>query len=266
MAAQMNVGLAAASALIIADLYEKRWNRAAFWLALGLGLKPQMIVLLLLVGALYPSMRKRLVLGVSAFMLLPFACQSWSYVIEQHALFIDKTKLSANPMEAETRNNNLEGLLNSVGIYLHSTFSWILKVVLAPLTLTALLWATRHTDALRRAIYTAAWGATYLMLFNPRSEGGSYVIIAIPTTALMALAAGAIPPRKERWLLAFMVIGWGFSYSISDYLYRFFQTLRSAEIAKIDTFQFWLSPLLCLIFCAYLIVLGFRKKPVSTQN
>ncbi len=245
-AGQMNLLLAASMTLACVALMHERWNQSALWLALGLALKPQMIVPLLLVTALFAPMRWRGVLAIMGVLLLPFIFQHPTYVLEQYALCIEKLRVSADPLGAGSRNNDLVGLLATLGVNLSmSAQSW-LRLIAALLTLLACWWAVRRRDKLHGPLMTLALAGCYLMLFNPRTEGGSYVILAIP---LAALALWHIDAQK-RWLpalpLIFIALGWAFSYDLSQTLAKLARRIVGPE--NIGEWRYWLSPLLALFF------------------
>lgn len=263
MAGQMNIVLAAGTALAAADMMEKRWNRAAFWLGLGLALKPQMAVLLLLAGAIFPAMRHRVALALAAALLVPFLLQEPAYVWEQYRLCAMKLQLSGNPAEANVRNNDFYGLLTSLGVDLPGQAKWALRLVLAPLTLLATWYSVRRRSPAYQVVITLAWSAAYLMLFNPRTEGGSYVIAAVPVAALAAFAAA---PRFRKWevtLLALITVGWTASYPISQALHGLAELLLGT--GNVGDFRYWLSPFLGVVFTGYLTVLMLKGRDGCEQ-
>ncbi len=94
---QMNLPLAAMMAFACVDLGECRWSLAALWLALGLALKPLIIVMLVFAAILYRPMRWRLALAVLAVLAIPFLTQQPSYVWTQYRLFLLKMQAAGNP-------------------------------------------------------------------------------------------------------------------------------------------------------------------------
>ncbi len=258
MAGQMNIVLAAASAAAATDMIEQRWNRAAFWLGLGFALKPQMAVLLLLAGAVFPAMRLRAAIALLAALLIPFVLQQPAYVAEQYQLFVEKSRLSSNPAEANIRNTDINGLLTALSINLPTRALWLLRLAMAPLTLLAAFWTTRRHNLAHGVVMTVAWAAVYLMLFNPRTEGGSYVIAAVPLAALTMSAAMSQFRGFEVGLLVFIAIGWTASYPISHALYAL--AGRLAGSGSVIDLRSSFSPLLAVIFLGYLLWLGLKTN------
>ncbi len=253
-AGQMNLLLAALMALTAADLIEERWWRATFWLGLGLALKPQMAVILLLAGGLYRPMRWRALLAAMGAFALPFLAQRPDYVASQYRLFWDKTMLSANPTEAGARFNDLFGLFSSVGLNVPELWQWVVRIVVAPLTLVACLMARRRQDRVRLSLLALGYAGAYLMLCNPRTEGGSYVIPAIPLGIYAAWALAYAKRPLAGWGLMAISVGWALSFEIS-------RGLRSLGVhylglARSDPAVYWFSPLLAILFAGYLVYVG----------
>ena len=58
--------------LACTGLSQRRWNRATILLALALACKPTSLILVLLVGAIFPPMLWRLAIAAVCFVLAPF--------------------------------------------------------------------------------------------------------------------------------------------------------------------------------------------------
>jgi alpha-1,2-mannosyltransferase len=258
MAGQMNLALAAISALAAADVIEERWNSAAIWLGLGFALKPQMAVFLLLAGAIFPALRLRATLALIAALILPFLLQSPPYVIEQYRLCWEKLRLSGNPTAVNIHFNDLFGLLASVGLDLGTGAQWLIRTIAIPLTVLCTWHAARYGDTARKAFVTLAWAAVYLMLFNPRSEGGSYVIIAMPLAVFAVCAAAPRCNPVQLTLLILIDIGWTASFPISQALHIFARHFIGTHATH--GWHYWFSPLLVLLFLGYLVYLD-KKTP-----
>jgi hypothetical protein len=112
---QMNLLLAALMIHSVVELADERWWRATLWMSLGLALKPLMVVLILLAGALYRPMTWRLFVGVATVLLLPFATQSPAYVMNQYEHCVQKLVVSGRPGEI-ARFSDLFGIVGSLRI------------------------------------------------------------------------------------------------------------------------------------------------------
>ncbi len=262
VAGQMNILLAATMAAAAADMVERRWNRAAAWMAFGFALKPQMAVFILLASVVFPSMRLPGAIGGAAALLVPFASQWPLYVFAQYRLCWDKLLLSGNPTSANAHFNDVFGLLSSIAVDLPDSTQWIIRLVALPLTVMCARRAAAGCDPARGVFTTLAWAAAYMMLFNPRTEGGSYIIAAMP---LAVLAAYAVVPRikiTELSLLVLIAAGWAASFPISQALHELATTISGGGSG--GGFHYWLSPLLAIVFVAYLAYL--LRKPQRFES
>ncbi|MGI9114173.1 MAG: glycosyltransferase family 87 protein [Chthoniobacterales bacterium] len=251
VAGQMNIALAAAMAAAAADMIEKRWNRAAIWLGLGFALKPQMAVFLVLAAIMFRPMRLRALIALVAALLVPFLFQSPHFVFEQYRLCWTKLQLSGNPTAVHEHFNDLFGLLSSFGLEVRESSQWIIRIISMALTVLCAWRGAQRRDNAAAVLMTLAWAACYLMLFNPRTEGGSYVIAAVP---LAVFAVCATAPRirvGEVSLLVCIAGGWTASFPISQALHQ----IAGKFVNTGPQFHFWLSPLLALVFVAYLLYL-----------
>ena len=100
--AQFDLPLAAIVVLSAAEIAEARWNWAAFWVCLGLALKPLMIVPLLLFGALYfIPLVPRLVVGLVITLLVPFLNLHPGFVAHEYVRCGQTLLWAAQPHEAK---------------------------------------------------------------------------------------------------------------------------------------------------------------------
>ena len=266
-AGQMNILLAATMAFAIADAITQRWWSAALWLGLGFALKPQAIVLAALLIALCPAMRVRGAIAIAAAIALPFLFQSPGYVLEQYHLCIQKLSASGRPSDFGVHNNDISGLFGVVGMQPSEDLRWILRAAAAALTLLGCGVAIHRKPTPLNFVLTYALAASYLVLFNPRSEGGSYVVVAVPVAVC---AAWKLFQRRWRTasLLIALIMGWALSYPVSQWLWAF---ASKAGIATAPTFRegfapYWFSPTLAIVFLAFVIKTLFWYPQMSTQT
>jgi hypothetical protein len=228
LSGQTNLPLAAATLHAAVELGRSRHARATAWLMLALALKPIALVPILLALVQYPRMRLPLLLGVILFLLSPFATAPAGYVVEQYRACLDKLALSSQP---DRHFEEIRGLLWKLG-------SSIPNALLLALQLVAALGGAALSLVIRRrwrepfaAVMLYAVAAAYLMLFNPRTQPNSFVIIA-PAAAVPA----ALFLVRRRILAALplilMLICWS----------------GAARFA-----EFWLKPLASLAFAILLV-------------
>jgi alpha-1,2-mannosyltransferase len=212
---QSNLHIAAAMLQAAADLAEKRWWRASIWLMIGLAIKPIMMVMILLAGAVYRPMSWRLAIALVLFVLLPFATRSPDYVWAQYRGCYEQLTNAAQPDRAFC---DFRGLLYTMHILISQRVELGLQLVAAAAALAICWMAHRRWIEPWPAAVLFAITAIYLMLFNPRTESNSYVILS----PAVGLAAGLISLDLKRvvdfWIvvaisLALWSDGWGYKWT-----------------------------------------------------
>jgi hypothetical protein len=240
---QMNLPLAALMVHVAVDLAQGRWWLATLFLCLGMALKPLMAVMILLSAAAYPRMIGRLALGLAIVGAFPFLWQDPAYVGRQYGLFLEKMRLasSARPLAFGAQYQDLFGLLSTLGVEASSSVQWVIRLAAAAAML-ALSWlAVRRWASSRGPILLLALSACYLLLFNPRAEGSTYVLVA-PLIGIFTAEAFLLDHRPIfGWAGVALIVGLAWSYQIVG---------RSQ----------WLMPTLCLIFLGYVIYVIFSRQ------
>jgi alpha-1,2-mannosyltransferase len=217
-----------------ADAAEQRWWRAGALLCLGFALKPLALVLILLFAALYRPLRMPLVVGVLIVLAAPFLHSDPGYVLAQDRVMVDTLLFAAQP--GITRFNDVAMMLHRFGVDPQAAVMLVVRVGAAALTLWLALLAVRRMPHAEGAITVLALAVTYLVVFNPRTELGSYMNLA----ALVGLSAASAWMRGQRAtavLLVLLVLGLG-TQSYGNWIYR--------------PTDVWLKPLLGLVYFAFL--------------
>lgn len=233
---QMNLPLAAMMALACVDLGECRWSRAAFWLVLGLALKPLIFVMLAFAAILYRPMRWRLALGILAVFAVPFLTQHASYVWTQYWLFLVKMQVAGNPGKT-CCFSDIFGTARELGIAAPFAVQAVVCMIAAALTLAACRLALKRRGNEQGSLMFLAFNAFYLLLFNPRTENCTYVVAGLPMAVFAARALLWYHQRAIAWLLIVLMPVMGASYEI---------TRGSNQ---------WICPGVCLVFLMYVIFL-----------
>jgi alpha-1,2-mannosyltransferase len=231
---QMNLLLAALTALAFVELAQQRWRAAAFWLCLGAAFKPLLIVPMAVAAIVYRPILRSLALGVVVLFLVPFLTQSPSYVWQQYQICVHKLVLAGNP-GSENPGSDLFGLLSSVGYAAPLAMQTATRVLAGGLTLALALVAVRCRRPVRAAGVVLGLTACYLALFNPRMENNGFVVIS-PTLGL--LAADAFLNRRRPLIGTMILLA---SLGITG----------SYEITR--GYNFWLCPLLTVFVWACVI-------------
>jgi alpha-1,2-mannosyltransferase len=248
--AQFDLPLAALLILATAEIAVARWNLAAVWLCLGVALKPLAVVPLLLFGALYRKLIPRLAAGLLIVFLLPFLRWNPAYAAHEYVRCVQT--LAWATQASEPRYSDLGALLSHLSIYPPDWLKTLGRLVFA-LVFFFLGWSATRRLPWTDAVWTVgALSATYLMLFNPRTETCSFVFIG-PFTASLALRYA----RNGKLL--------GLSYALGFASLGFACDAIPVVHGLTDR---WLKPLLALLFLPVLIhlIFGFRPKNAKLEE
>ncbi|PWC33345.1 glycosyltransferase 87 family protein [Azospirillum sp. TSO35-2] len=189
------------------DLARGHDRRGGRMLALAVALKPLALVPALLFAGVRPGVRRPLALGLLVALLAPFLHPDPGYVAGQYAAMIGKLAIAAAPDSG--RWFDLTRLLAEAGVQPAYATMTGLRIAGA-LLVAGIAWAgVRRLDHATGVMVTLMLGAWYLVLFNPRTEEGSYLSIAVLTTLAAVVEhrrprAGALP-----MLLGLAVVGLG---------------------------------------------------------
>ncbi|HEY4329762.1 MAG TPA: hypothetical protein VGN88_08500, partial [Phycisphaerae bacterium] len=134
---------------------------------------------------------------------------------------------------------------------------WILRLAAAAATLAASYFAVRRKDRIHGMLATFALAACYLMLFNPRTEGGSYIIAATPLALYAIWELDKARYYFRGTALVLIALGWAVSFELSRLLWTlaFYAHLFTAKPTDFREGYgpYYLSPTLTLIFIAFLL-------------
>jgi hypothetical protein len=138
-------------------------------------------------GAAWPAVGLRVAPLVLAVVLLPFLFADRAFVIQ---LYISLGERITGAV-AEPRNwNDLGNLLNYIGMPVPFVIMMIMRAAAAVPTLGLAVVAKNRLPPPLSAFSAFALAALYLLLFNPRTEGGGYAglsLVAAPLAARMLL-------------------------------------------------------------------------------
>lgn len=232
-ATTLMVGLMLLGCLAIA---ERRWWLAAILLALAFAIKPLALVLLLLVGVLYPVLAGRLVLCVLAVLLMPFLHPDPAAAWHVYGLGIDKLLVSSKP----TRESwaDITGLFDRIGLSASLAVLTVLRLVTAALTLWVGYLAVRRQDRAVAALDLFALAVCYLMLMNPRTEENTYIMLGVLLALFAVMMLARRPEGWQGWLVVFFCAALG-CHNYGNWIFR--PTIL------------WLKPLVCLAFLPILL-------------
>lgn len=238
---QVNLHLAGLMLLAAADLARSRWNAATLWLLLSVMLKPIALAPALLAAACYPALRLRLLGGLLVCLAAAWIHPDPSYVTLQYQIFWKKFLLAGQPL-IKDNFSDFFGMLWHWDIHPRAGIITAGRAAAALAALWFALGMKRRFpgDAARAALGVMLLASLYLMLFNPRTEENSYVMLA-GFTAL--LGAGDILARRDR----------------SGVMLALFCLLLAVEnmgpLYKMT--RIWFKPLVSTLFALFLIGSNF---------
>lgn len=239
---QTNTILAACFVHGLLCVIQKRWWWAALALGVALVAKPTAVVMVLLAAALFPAMRGPLAAAVAIGLALPFAHPDPGYVAGQYQAGFAKMLEAAGPGTGSY--DDLRGLLYGLGMRVPHEVLAGLRVVAAVGVLWLCWLALRRYERARAVLFVLGLGTAYLMLFNPRTEANSYLIVA---PAMLSFAAWEYQLRRSEWAIL---------------LAAFCVALALVNVVAGSPFPVP-RPLMTLVFGVYLSVLVLRRQEVA---
>jgi hypothetical protein len=236
---QSTVLIAALMMIAVADLADRRWVRAAAWLSLGLALKPLVVVLTLLAGALYKPARGSLLAGTAVVLASPFLFQAPGYVASQYQSCAASLQATAR-MGVDSYWAHFFGMLKVAGVSVSSSVQTGIRLLAAGGTLWLCRLARERYPAGQAAVWLYALAVCYLMLFNPRTENNTYAMLG-PAIAVFCGQALLVERRpKVAAALAAAAVAILGSHQLTRGI-----TPPSQSV--------WLAPLVCAGFVGFLV-------------
>ncbi len=234
-----------------ASLAGSRWWTATLCLIGALAIKPLGIVMLLLALIVYRPMAWRLAAGLIIFLVLPFLFADPRYIVTDYQQAL--ARLSATSLTTEHRFADFNGLLRSIGFGLAGPGSQVVRIAAGALTAILCLFTVRRTREPDRALLLIALASIYTMLFNPMTQGNSYIMVG-PVIAVYAVRFLRIEnSRKIGMGLLFM----GFSLG----------PLPTEICYVIDAnFRYWWRPLMMMIFAVFLAYTILRGEDAQCRE
>ena len=139
--------------------------------------------------------------------------------------------------------------LRIAGLDVPERVQTVLRLLAAAGTLALVFYTRRKHDAARSAIFLFSLAALYVMLFSPRTENNTYVMLA-PVFGLFLASAFLIEKRPgEGSLLSMLAL----------------VLLSSRPISKLlapHAEQIWIPPLIGACFCVY-VLYRLYKEPAA---
>lgn len=197
---QVNVILAGLFLHTAVDLARFRYWKSALWLCLSVAFKPIAMVYYLLAGALNRKLWIPLAVMTLLFAAIPFLHPDPAYVVGQFQQGARVLQSASQPGFHEFCD--IAGMFRTFGLPMPDA-AWLPVRAVAAFVFLGFGWiAVRRHDPATASLFVLAAAAAYLMLFNPRTEANSYILLA-PAAAL--LAARGVLAGKSRALVYALV-------------------------------------------------------------
>jgi hypothetical protein len=247
---QVNLPLAGLFLLFVADLASFRWNSATLWLLLGVLLKPIALAPALLAAACFAPLRLRLIGGFVICLAAAYLHPSSSFVTAEYHHFFQKFILAGSPL-VKDNFSDFFGMLWHWGIHPAPMIISGCRALAAGLTLLFALLAMRSFSGnqLLQAFAVMLLAVLYLMLFNPRTEENSYVMLAGFTALLAARDFVSGMTQRGKWLAIFSLLlaveNYGFIYHLT---------------------KIWFKPLISSLFLVILVREKFSLVQSPSDN
>lgn len=234
-----------------ADLATQRWSRSALWLSLAVAVKPLAIVMALLAFALVRPLRWRLAVGMLVLLAAPFLLQRPDYVVGQYRECLDMFTVASHKGQARYWAQ-LFGMLEVFGLAVPATSQTLLRASFALATLAAAWLAKDRMIRTQACVYLYALSASYLMLFNPRTENSSYALLGPAVGLLLADLLWRHRSYWEAGLTAAAGLAMLGSFEVG-------RLLVAREKAV------WLAPLGAVVFSMVLVAQLRRRASLALQ-
>ena len=248
MNGQSNLLLAGAMGHAAVDLLRHRNWAVAGWLNVGLIAKPITVVMALLVAATDGTVVPWLLGGITLTALAPLAFDAWPTVAGSYSAWFRQLLLLV-PSE-EPRFEDLASLLRVLGWHLDPGVWFVLRVTAGAAILAAWWIGSRRLEGPHRVLTLLGLSAGYLMLFNPRTESNSYVILA-PAIAVLAARFLAVESSRVGWVLAALALALG-NAGMGNPIW---------PLTKL-----WLKPIVALAFLGWIFHRIFRRRPAADSR
>jgi uncharacterized membrane protein YciS (DUF1049 family) len=183
---QTTTVLLAVTFLAFDAAYDRRFAAAAIWATLAVIAKPLGIVVWLLIGGTRPKSLPWLASFLAMALLAPFAFAEAKYVDFLYTQFIAMLSNVAPEQGRYAEWADFMALVRATGLSLDGRIVDAIRIVAAIVTFIAAFAAMREKDYLRASVIPATLACSYMLLFNPRAELSTYILMAIPYGLLAA--------------------------------------------------------------------------------
>ncbi|MER9347208.1 glycosyltransferase 87 family protein [Mesorhizobium sp. M0227] len=239
---QATILLTGACWLLTLSALEGRRAETFFWASLAIIAKPTAIIMLLLVGALRLRLIPVLVLAVLFVLALPYAFAPAGYLNDQYRVFAQMLTSMAVENTSHFVSTDFTAPFTTIGLPIPEFGATIVRMVIALLTLSAVIWFDRRLEQGKAALAIFLTATFYMCVFNPRVEPNTFAMIAVPAGLAIALLW-----REERGGVLASVLSMtlfvtglsGVERHVHDFLFPWFRPVAVTFIAGSLIWWFW---------------------------
>ncbi|MDI6027058.1 glycosyltransferase family 87 protein [Corticibacterium sp. UT-5YL-CI-8] len=177
---QATILLTGACWLLTLSALEGKKAETFLWASLAIIAKPTAIVMLLLVGALRFRMIPVLVLSIVFVLVIPYAFGPFGYINRLNGDFLGLMTAMSVDKSAAFITADFTSPFAEFGMPISTDVATGIRMVVALLTLAAVIWYDRNLDAKLVALVVFVLAAFYMCVFNPRVESSTYAMLAVP--------------------------------------------------------------------------------------
>jgi hypothetical protein len=204
---QANILLAGACWLLVLVALERRRLGTLVWSMIAVIAKPTAIITLLLVGAVRPRLVGVLVLAIALVLALPYAFAPPDYVTGLNRDFFALLGEMSLDRSSLFTPADFTAPFRALGIEIPTGMAAAIRTIAALPTLTAILWFAHRGERRTAGLAISVVATYYMCVFNPRVEGETYALLAVPfglSISLMYRREGATYPSLALGALLFV--------------------------------------------------------------
>lgn len=229
-----------------ADAHDRRWWRTTLWFLLALIAKPIAAAPVCLLAALHRPLWWRAPLAILGAFAIPFAAHSPTYVWEQTVGWFELVR-AANEAGMSPNWAHLLGALELFGVHFAPQTQLVIRVGAGLVVLGMCALLMRYRPRVEAHFFTLTLGMAYLMLFNPRTEGNTYLALA---PCLGLLIAGMVRRADARVRTALWI---GCAVAI-------FGNYELSKLFLPNRPHIWLAPFAALVLVVTMLPFLYREK------
>lgn len=183
---QSTILLLSTTLLAFDAAYDRKFAKAAAWVTVAVLAKPLGIVVWLLIGGARPAALPWLFGFLAVVLIAPYAVADPAYVNAQYLEFVQVLRYISPELGNAASWTDFMAIVRALGLTMGQEAAYAIRAIAAVLTFAAVILLTRRRDYLTAAVFPATLACSYMLLFNPRAETNTYMLMAVPFGLLAA--------------------------------------------------------------------------------